>query len=217
MSSLIVAIDDVVVKEVQLTKARLTLGRRPYNDVVLDQLAVSGEHAAILMKGGRFLVEDLGSTNGTLVNGRAVSRQVLEHGDVIEVGHYTIRYVENRHQSSRSHPVPISGFGSDSDYGEDSDFPVDASEVVEAAPRLRVVSGSSAGRQIRLTKPVTTLGKRGFAVAAITRGSHGFELSHVEGRHAPTVNGVSVEDGPIVLQNHDQIRIGLVRLEYSDR
>ena len=73
MPKLIVSIDGVVVKEVQLTKDRSTIGRRPYNDVVIDNLAVSGEHAVIRMAGGSAVLEDLGSTNGTYVDGTRIA------------------------------------------------------------------------------------------------------------------------------------------------
>ena len=93
MPKMIVSIDEVVIKEVQLTKDRTTLGRRPYNDVVIDNLAVSGEHAVILMHGSEVTLEDLNSTNGTYVNGKAIKKQVLQNGDSIEVGKYKIKFV----------------------------------------------------------------------------------------------------------------------------
>lgn len=80
MPRMIVSIDGVVIKEVQLTKERTTLGRRPYNDIVIDNLAVSGEHAAIHMMPDGVEIEDLGSTNGTYVNAKAVKRQELRMG-----------------------------------------------------------------------------------------------------------------------------------------
>ena len=70
MPKMIVSIDGVVVKELQLTKDRTTLGRRPYNDIVIDNLAVSGEHAALQMTGSEVHIEDLNSTNGTYVKDR---------------------------------------------------------------------------------------------------------------------------------------------------
>lgn len=85
MPKMIVSIDEVVIKEVQLTKDRTTLGRRPYNDIVIDNLAVSGEHAAIVMTGAEVVLEDLGSTNGTYVNGEAVKKQTLQNGDTVEL------------------------------------------------------------------------------------------------------------------------------------
>src|SRR3982751_2591611 len=93
MPKLIVSIDGVVIKEVTLAKDRTTLGRRPYNDIVVDNLAISGEHAVLHMIGGDVYLEDLNSTNGTYVNGRAIKKQALEQNDIIEVGKYKIRFL----------------------------------------------------------------------------------------------------------------------------
>ena len=92
MPKVIVSIDGVVIKEVQLTKDRTTLGRRPYNDIVIDNLAVSGEHAVIQIIDGEAVLEDLNSTNGTYINGKAVKKQSLQNNDTIEIGKYKIRF-----------------------------------------------------------------------------------------------------------------------------
>ena len=94
MPKMIVSIDGVVIKEVQLTKDRTTLGRRPYNDIVIDNLAISGEHALFQMAGKQVYLEDLNSTNGSYVNGKAVKKQLLQNGDTVEVGKYQSRFVE---------------------------------------------------------------------------------------------------------------------------
>src|SRR5829696_3286653 len=93
MPKMIVSIDGVVIKEVQLTKDRTTLGRRPYNDIVIDNLAVSGEHAVLQMSGNDVYLEDLNSTNGTYVNGKAVKKQLLQNSDTVEIGKYKIKYI----------------------------------------------------------------------------------------------------------------------------
>src|SRR6476661_2571265 len=93
MPKMIVSIDGVVIKEVQLTKDRTTLGRRPYNDIVIDNLAVSGEHAILQMTGNEVHLEDLGSTNGTYINGKAVKKQLLQNNDTVEIGKYKIKYI----------------------------------------------------------------------------------------------------------------------------
>src|SRR6185503_12072443 len=93
MPKMIVSIDGVVIKEVQLTKDRTTLGRRPYNDIVIDNLAVSGEHAVLQMTGNEVYLEDLNSTNGTYVNGKAVKKQLLQNSDTVEIGKYKIKYI----------------------------------------------------------------------------------------------------------------------------
>ena len=93
MGKLVVSLDGVVIKEVQITKDKTTLGRRPYNDIVIDNLAVSGEHAVLQMVGGDVFIEDLNSTNGTYINGKAVKKQLLAHNDTVEIGKYKIKYL----------------------------------------------------------------------------------------------------------------------------
>jgi hypothetical protein len=93
MPKMIVSIDGVVIKEVQLTKDRTTLGRRPYNDIVIDNLAVSGEHAVLQMTGNEVYLEDLNSTNGTYINGKAVKKQLLQNNDTVEIGKYKIKFI----------------------------------------------------------------------------------------------------------------------------
>src|SRR5205085_12382115 len=91
MGKLVVSLDGVVIKEVQITKDKTTLGRRPYNDIVIDNLAVSGEHAVLQMVGADVFIEDLNSTNGTYINGKAVKKQLLAHNDTVAVGKYKIK------------------------------------------------------------------------------------------------------------------------------
>ena len=213
MPKLIASIDGVVVKEVQLTKDRTTLGRRPYNDVVLDNLAVSGEHAAIQMKSGVATLEDLGSTNGTYVNGKPIRKQTLVHDDLIELGRYKIKYLDvtgatvpgSLGPSARSQAA--AGFS--------------AAPTVPAAPpvmngRVRVLSGSAAGREMALTKNVTTIGKPGVCVALLERRLDAYMLVHKEGANPATVNGVPVGAEPVRLKNHDRISLGGIQLEFLD-
>ena len=93
MGKLVVSLDGVVIKEVQITKDKTTLGRRPYNDIVIDNLAVSGEHAVLQMVGSDVFIEDLNSTNGTYINGKAIKKQLLTHNDTVEIGKYKIKFL----------------------------------------------------------------------------------------------------------------------------
>ena len=79
MAKLILSLDGSVIKEVPLDKERLTIGRRPHNDLQIDNLAVSGEHALIVTILNDSFLEDLGSTNGTLVNGVPIKKHILQH------------------------------------------------------------------------------------------------------------------------------------------
>lgn len=216
MPKVIVSIDGVVVKEVQLTKDRSTLGRRPYNDIVIDNLAVSGEHALLQMSDGRVTLEDLGSTNGTHVNGKPVVSQVLANDDLIEIGKYKIKFLDSDSAAART-----VGHSGHSTYELSGVGPLDTGPGLDspdaAGPRVRVINGTSAGREMVLTKVVTTLGKPGVAVASITRKPHGFDLAHVKGQYVASVNGVGIDAGPITLKNRDQIDLGGIRLEFIDR
>jgi hypothetical protein len=93
MANLILSLDGTVIREVPLDKERLTIGRRPHNDLQIDNLAVSGEHALIVTILNDSFLEDLGSTNGTLVNGVPIKKHILQHNDVIEIGKYKLKYV----------------------------------------------------------------------------------------------------------------------------
>lgn len=205
MPKMIVSIDGVVIKEVQLTQARTTLGRRPYNDVVIDNLAVSGEHAVVEMTGDEVYLEDLNSTNGTYVNGRAIKRQQLHHGDAIEVGKYRIQFVNElegaRPQASASVSTPAAvGIG--------------GTAARELHGSIRVLSGAASGREMPLTKVVTTVGKPGVAVAAITRRQHGFVVAHVDGEASPMLNGEPVGSEPVPLKSGDLIELAGTQMQF---
>ena len=93
MPRLVLSLDGVVLREVGLAKDRTTIGRRSHNDIVIDNLAVSGEHAVLQMVGQDVFIEDLNSTNGTYINGKAVKKQLLAHNDTVEIGKYKIRFI----------------------------------------------------------------------------------------------------------------------------
>src|SRR6266481_2120872 len=93
MAKLILSMDGLVLKEIPLTKERTTIGRKPHNDIQIDNLAVSGEHAVIVTILNDSFLEDLGSTNGTVVNGNPIKKHFLQNNDVIELGKYKLKFV----------------------------------------------------------------------------------------------------------------------------
>jgi pSer/pThr/pTyr-binding forkhead associated (FHA) protein len=220
MPKMIVSIDEVVIKEVQITKDKTTLGRRPYNDIVIDNLAVSGEHATIQMAGGEVAIEDLNSTNGTYVNGKAIKKQTLQNGDSIEIGKYKIKFVgdgaaDNFDKTmvvkaqpvAADRPSPVAPREATS-----STFGSPMGAVQNAA--IKVLSGAAAGREVPLTKVVTTIGKPGVAVAAITKRQHGFVVHHVEGGGNPTLNGAPISSDPVSLKNGDVIELAGTQMQF---
>ena len=204
MPKMIVSIDGVVIKEVQLTKERTTLGRRPYTDVVIDNLAVSGEHAALQMNGSEVVLEDLNSTNGTYVNGKAIKKQSLQNGDTIEVGKYKIKFV---------HEAEAPGFDKTMLFkpGESPGLAPDAAALNAS---LRVLSGTASGREVPLTKAVTTVGKPGVAVASISRRAQGYVVAHVEGSGIPLLNGAPISSEPVALKSGDMIELAGTKMQF---
>src|SRR3989338_10138266 len=96
MAKLILSMDGLVLKEIPLAKERTTIGRKPHNDIHIDNLAVSGDHAVIVTILNDSFLEDLGSTNGTFVNGAPVQKHFLQNGDVIEIGKYKMKYINEQ-------------------------------------------------------------------------------------------------------------------------
>jgi hypothetical protein len=217
MGKLVVSLDGVVIKEVQITKDKTTLGRRPYNDIVIDNLAVSGEHAVLQMVGADVFIEDLNSTNGTYINGKAVKKQLLSHNDTVEIGKYKIKFmVEDGTDYEKTMimkpgtraPAPgaqPSGFGG-------SGFGSLGASTTPAS--IRVLNGAAAGREVALTKVVTTVGKPGVQVASITKRPGGYVLAHVEGSLQPTVNGNPVVGETVHLKNGDVIELAGTQMQF---
>jgi pSer/pThr/pTyr-binding forkhead associated (FHA) protein len=220
MGKLVVSLDGVVIKEVQITKDKTTLGRRPYNDIVIDNLAVSGEHAVLQMVGSDVFIEDLNSTNGTYINGKAVKKQLLAHNDTVEIGKYKIKYlVEDGTDYEKTMilkpgaaaPVPsaqgfaqtlapASGFGG---LGASS-----------SPATIKVLNGAAAGREVALTKVVTTVGKPGVQVASITKRPGGYVFAHVEGSSRPTINGNPLASDTLPLKNGDVIELAGTQMQF---
>ncbi len=219
MPKMIVSIDGVVIKEVQLTKDRTTLGRRPYNDIVIDNLAVSGEHAVLQMAGNEVYLEDLNSTNGTYVNGKAIKKQLLQNSDTLEIGKYKIKYINEavapgfeKTMIIKAGVLPPAPARPVQAAPQPSGAAAQAADAAQAS--IKVLSGAAAGRQVPLVKVVTTIGKPGVAVAAITRRPHGFVVAHVEGTNQPTLNGTTVGADPMTLKNGDLLELAGTQMQF---
>ena len=252
MGKLVISLDGVIIKEVQLTKEKTTLGRRPYNDIVIDNLAVSGEHAALQRLGADIFIEDLNSTNGTYINGKPIKRQLLVHNDTIEVGKYKIKYLFEagadfertmiiRPQAKTAPitplsaapvasgvasspaaavaevapatgPAPLSGFAPTGGFSLGSGFGTLGGSLPPAS--IKVLNGAAAGRQVNLTKVVTTVGKPGIQVASITKRPGGYVFAHVEGAQRPTVNGNTLLGDSVHLKNGDVIELAGTQMQF---
>ena len=216
MPRMIVSIDGVVIKEVELTKERTTLGRRPYNDIVIDNLAVSGEHAVIHMTDDGVEIEDVGSTNGTYVNAKAVTRQELRNGDIVEVGKYKIRFLQEAEGENFEKTMLVKpGMVSPSMVAPRAAAAATPQAAVPLSAVIRVMSGAAAGREVALLKVVTTIGKPGVAVASITKRHQGHVLAHVEGPDRPLLNGTPMGEAPVSLKHGDRITLAGTEMQFE--
>ena len=301
MAKLILSLDGMVIREYPLTKERTTLGRKPHNDIVIDNLAISGEHAMIMTILNDSFLEDLGSTNGTLVNGQPIKKHFLQNSDVVELGKYKLKYVTEATVAQTSPAdfektmvlrAPAGGAKAEQSkleaaappaaksfgdtvvnpemmqtqgpglreaarqavaVGESAVAPVGASPSVAAtgatpsapvvqpvaaaaaalastttttgatappgiAPyaqgTIQILSGPSAGKELPLSKPLTTLGKPGVQVAVIAKRPQGYFITHVEGATFPVVNGKQLDAQAHGLNDHDVIELAGVKMEF---
>ena len=218
MPKMIVSIDGVVIKEVQLTKDRTTLGRRPYNDIVIDNLAVSGEHAVLQLTGNEVYLEDLNSTNGTYINGKAVKKQLLQNNDTVEIGKYKIKYINEVPGASYEKTMIMKPGMVPPPAAKPAGAPAApagaAADLSGVNGSIKVLSGAAAGREVPLVKVVTTIGKPGVAVAAITKRPHGFVVAHVEGGNKPTLNGAPIGAEPVTLKNGDLLELAGTQMQF---
>ena len=254
MAKLILSMDGLVLKEINLTKERTTIGRKPHNDIQIDNLAVSGEHAVIVTILQDSFLEDLGSTNGTVVNGQSIKKHFLQNNDIIELGKYKLKYVNETPagvakaadfektmvlrpgavkpapgpatQPPAAHsapaasaaPAPAVAKAGDTAQGPATTMPPVSAARPAAAPlksaALQLLSGANAGKELDLTKPLTTLGKPGVQVAVITRRPQGFFITHVEGASFPVVNGKPLDAQAHALNDHDVIELAGVKMEF---
>ncbi|HEX8962363.1 MAG TPA: FHA domain-containing protein [Rhodocyclaceae bacterium] len=244
MAKLILSMESMVLKEIPLTKERMTIGRKPHNDIQIDNLAISGEHAVVVTVLNDSFLEDLHSTNGTFVNGKSVEKHFLQNGDVIELGKYRLKFVSEvpaQAPAGAAAPPPADfektmvlrpdmvhktteqiqqkAMG-DTQVGFKAAAAAPAPAPAAAAPVLppaavQILSGANTGKELELTKTLTTLGKPGVQVAVIARRPHGYFITHVEGASFPVVAGVTLEaNKPHPLKDHDIIELAGVKMEF---
>ena len=195
MAKISVTLEGAILQEIAINKPRVTIGRRPSNDVVLNHLAISGNHAVIETQMNDFYLEDLNSTNGTQVNGQPVKRHYLQNGDVISLAKYLIKFDGDARTGPGSAPL--------------------ASAVQLKPASVKVLNGGNAGRQLVLSKDLTTLGSPGVQVATITRTNNKYFLTHVEGSKPTLINQISIGNKVQELRQGDIIDLSGTHLMFQ--
>ena len=274
MAKLILSLDGQLIKEFTLSKERTTIGRKPHNDIQIDNLAVSGEHAIIMTILNDSFLEDLGSTNGTLVNGQPVKKHFLQSSDTVEIGKYKLKYMNEAPASMNqaefektmvlrapaaaapkqqvreptdtqtniqatpnssdivANAQPAAGAAAASAAPTASALskpavspaaspqpgqpavPAAAAPPAQGIGTIQILSGANAGKELPLSKPLTTLGKPGIQVAVIAKRPQGYFLTHVEGANFPAVNGKTLDAQAHQLLDHDIIELAGVKMEF---
>lgn len=270
MAKLILSLDGQLIKEYDIGKERTTIGRKPHNDIQIDNLAVSGEHAMIMTILNDSFLEDLGSTNGTMVNGQPVKKHFLQNDDVVEIGKYKLKYVNDKagqmsqqefektmvlrapaaaqaaapkapaamdtkttttgankpSQTQSTNPqaaallqevskVATGAVETSTGVKQQPDATIPpVSSGTELVGAIQILSGPNAGRELPLSKPLTTLGKPGIQVAVIAKRPQGYFITHVEGANFPVVNGKALDAQAQKLQDHDIIELAGVKMEF---
>jgi pSer/pThr/pTyr-binding forkhead associated (FHA) protein len=242
MARLVLHLDGQVLAEYNMSKERYTVGRLPDNDIRIDNSAVSGHHALVINILNDSFLEDLNSTNGTYVNGKLIKKHALQHGDVITVGHHALRFVDSETEESQDEfektmvisprdaaslmagspkaaaAVQAPQATAAATAGNGAASPAFPNGVLPRA-KLQVLSGQFAGRELDLVKTLTTLGRPGVQVAAITRRADGFYIVHVEsGKEGdyPLVNGSAIGPQARKLRDNDVVQLAGVKMGFFE-
>src|SRR5579864_453630 len=233
MARLVLSLDGQVMAEYNMNKERYTIGRLPDNDIRIDNAAVSGHHSLIINILNDSFLEDLNSTNGTYVNGKLIKKHALQHGDVVTVGHHQLRFVEDDEAQDEFEKTmviqpssrPVEKVRAASEVAEKASPSLSATgrsralsdTVTPRKAKLQVLSGAFAGRELELSKALTTLGRPGVQVAAITRRAEGYYIGHVDSgkdNDYPLLNGNAIGAQATRLADNDVIQLAGVKMGF---
>jgi ribosome-associated protein YbcJ (S4-like RNA binding protein) len=226
MAKLIIKFNDVVIDQIVLKQGDVTVGRRPGSDIVLDNMAVSGNHASLFTIGDDSFIQDLNSTNGTLVNGKKITKHHLANGDVVSIGQHSLLYVNEkaaRPSDNLAKTVIITAPPSveappPAAAAAPSSAPAGASipDTTTKEPKgsLFVLSGANSGKRIDLTMSITNLGKGGKRAGSIVRGARGYLLQPGDEGMLLKLNGKALPPKGEDLKNGDIIEIADARMQF---
>ncbi len=213
MAKLTIKFNDVVIDQIVLKQGDMNIGRRPGNDIVLDNMAVSGAHASIFTIGEDSFVQDLNSTNGTLVNNKRITKHHLADGDVVTIGNHSLTYINEKAVKAApdlAKTVILSAPKQDDAVAKPATKAGDAPKQAS----IFILSGPNNGKRIDITQQVTNLGRGGKRAGAISRNGHRYILSPGDEGEKLLLNGAKVGKNGEDLKNGDIIEIGDARMQF---
>jgi len=236
MPKLTLKFKEALLKEYAVDKDTLTIGRAEDNDMMIENLSVSGHHAKLVRENGDFVLIDLNSLNGTFVNGHKVSKWILKHNDLITIGKHTIVFQDEQsgkkqglastHDMKAPEGTVMLDMQTKQQLLEEASSNQPAESGVDQVGAVSFIAGGDGQEDVDLTKRITLIGKaddadikiKGFLLpktsAVISRRSSGYFLSHSEGRAVPKVNGISIKKGQFKLKDGDMIEISGTTMQF---
>ncbi|MEN6374725.1 MAG: FHA domain-containing protein [Smithella sp.] len=230
MAKVLLKYKEAVVQEMILDKEVTTIGRKPDNDIIIDNQAVSGHHAQIKAHGEEVVLEDLGSLNGTYVNSQKISRAELFNGDVVLIGVHTLFVSSDKHREEEDKKsFAMRGRSMDETMVI---APDDQKKILAAADKgtpeplggFFVVEGSTEQREYELKEKVSAIGKeegsairlKGFfapkLAALVNRRKEGYFITPSGGKELK-INGKSI-DRRYDLKDGDIVEVSNIKLQF---
>jgi pSer/pThr/pTyr-binding forkhead associated (FHA) protein len=229
MAKMILKFNDVVIDQIVLKQGDMNIGRRPGSEILLDNMAVSGNHASIFTIGEDSFVQDMNSTNGTFVNNKRIAKHHLENNDVITIGNHSLTYLNEKATKSgpdfaktviinpqkQEEMLAQAGKEAAASAKEPSPSPSPSPVSDTRLGSLFILSGANNGKRIDLTSSVTNLGRAGKRAGVISRTGHGrYILLPGDNNEAPRLNGVKVSASGEELKNGDVIEAADSRMQF---
>lgn len=219
MSKLIQTLEGAVIREHIMDKDSISIGRKHGNDIQINDLTVSGRHALITKMGEHMYVDDLGSTNGTLLNGARIAKSIIKHGDVIQVGNYQFTYFSDD-QAEYEPTMFIQAEIEDTKVIDTKNVATDTPPKGERLAGVKIKNGPLAKKVLELRKPFNTIGFNGVKMAMIARNAENYTISTLktsknsQDKNAPLLNGKPLSLEARVLNDHDVIELAGTKMEF---
>lgn len=217
-SKLIMTLDGAVVREYPIDKESISIGRKHGNDIQLNDLTVSGRHALIVTMGEHVYVDDLGSTNGTLLNGARITKTLLKQNDVIQVGNYQLTYFDDEDQEYE--PTMFLQAEIEDTQVMDTRVPAQSGMKGEKLAGVKILNGPLAKKILELRKPFNTIGFNGIKMAMIARNTNNYTISSLRSNKlrrasdTPMINGKQLTTEAITLKDQDVIELAGTQMKF---
>jgi len=217
-AKLILTLDGAILREYPINKDSIGIGRRHGNDIQLNDMTVSGRHSLLTTIGKDTFVEDLGTTNGTMVNGNYINKLLLMHGDIIQIGAHQFTYFSQ--ENVEYEPTMFIKAEMDATRMIDTANPLGTDMKGMPLGAAKLLNGPCANVVMEMRKPLNTIGYKGKTLATISRGMDGYTLSVVDDKRGdtngmrPLLNGEVIAGGMVQLNEYDIIEISGFQMEF---